>query len=186
MNAYRIALLGTCVFAFTTTSFATPRLRSMAETVARRAHVRLAAGLAHTCMVLEDATVRCWGLNFHGQLGDGTTQDRNSPVAVSGLTNVVAVAAGGSHTCALTSAGNVFCWGLQEIYILGDDLEPVIVPGINNAVAIAVGEHSSCALLSGGTVSCWGIMAIAADADGNITEAQRQDPTVVNGLDQVD
>jgi alpha-tubulin suppressor-like RCC1 family protein len=154
MNASRILAIGICIFAFSSSSFASPRLRSVAETVARRAHVRLAAGNNHTCLVLEDATVRCWGQNGEGQLGDSTTQDRNSPVAVAGLTNVVAVGAGGARTCALTSAGNVFCWGQRVTFpVPGLDIKPVIVAGINNAVAIAVGDNSSCALLAGGTVS---------------------------------
>src|SRR4029077_2291663 len=119
--------------------FASPRLRSVAETVARRAQVRLAAGNGHTCLVLEDATVRCWGENEAGQLGDGTTQYRNSPVAVKGLTGAVAISAGYAHTCALTSGRSVYCWGALTYPLNDIELTPVAVAGINNAVAIAAG-----------------------------------------------
>ena len=81
---------------------------------------RLAAGGAHTC-ALAAGQVRWWGDNSHGQLGDGTTNNRNAPAAaIAGLTNVVDLAAGSYHTCARREIGEVYCWGFNFAGQLGD------------------------------------------------------------------
>ncbi len=82
--------------------------------------VASAAGNAHTCALRADSTVRCWGGNSFGQLGDGTTFTQLTPVAVSGVTIAVAITAGDSHTCALRDDGTAFCWGLNAFGQLGN------------------------------------------------------------------
>jgi alpha-tubulin suppressor-like RCC1 family protein len=71
----------------------------------------LDVGGFHSCAVLSDGTVKCWGENYHGQLGDGTNNTSLEPKLVSGITNGIAIAAGYSGTCAILGGGSVVCWG---------------------------------------------------------------------------
>jgi alpha-tubulin suppressor-like RCC1 family protein/subtilisin family serine protease len=143
-------------------------------------------GGEHACALIVDGTVRCWGENASGQLGNGTTKSRRAPVtAVSGISTAVSVAAGASHTCAVLASGRVDCWGDDYFGQLGtDDLAdssvPVEVTGITTAVAIATGKEHSCALLANGTVRCWGSNYYGYL--GNGTHFSSQTPVVVSGL----
>jgi alpha-tubulin suppressor-like RCC1 family protein len=153
----------------------------------------ISAGTWDTCALLSGGSVDCWGLNYYGQLGDGTStgpQNCNSypcsatPVAVSGITNAKAVSVGGLGACALLSGGSVECWGENSAGQLGDgtfpgpgtcslavwcSTTPVTVSGITTATAISVGERHACALLSGGSVECWGDNASGELGDGTAT-----------------
>jgi alpha-tubulin suppressor-like RCC1 family protein len=122
---------------------------------------QIAAGAFHTCARVVDGTVRCWGENFYGQLGDGTTTDRATPVAIADLTGVADLAAGISHTCARLTDGTARCWGNNEFGELGDGTTtdrrtPVVVAGLSGVAQLAANEFRTCARLVDGTVRCWG------------------------------
>lgn len=134
-------------------------------------------GGTHACAVRTDGTVWCWGFNFDGRLGDGTTGDpvthmRTTPVRVlrgsGALRDVIKVTAGGYHTCALRKGSDVLCWGDNSYGQLGDGqvgssafrTKAVRVrrgSGFLTGVRhISGGDSHTCALMSDGGVLCWG------------------------------
>jgi hypothetical protein len=146
----------------------------------------------HVCATGTSTTspLHCWGWNAEGQLGDGTTVDRNTPVAVSNASDIDQVSTGYDHSCALLTTGDVECWGSNAQGQLGDGTNvdsttPVSVSGITTATKVATGYRFSCALLSAGDVECWGDNAYGQLGDG--TNTDRSSPVAVSGLtDAVD
>jgi len=117
----------------------------------------------HSCALINDGTVECWGSNSDGQLGSGTSgagSVSSVPTAVSGLENVIGISAGTSHTCAVLSNGTVKCWGDNTTKQGGrtgyESVTPVVVEGIANATAVSAGAGHTCALIGTNDVKCWG------------------------------
>jgi alpha-tubulin suppressor-like RCC1 family protein len=125
---------------------------------------RLAAGWGHVCVITAAASVKCWGYDSYGELGDGQPVSNTSkvqsplPVDVVGVTGVVGISAGEDHTCALTQGGAVYCWGEGEGFgMSGAVPTPVAIAGLGSGVSqVAAGEFHTCVLLQTGTVQCWG------------------------------
>ncbi len=146
----------------------------------------IALGDFHSCAVLTDGNIKCWGYNNYGMLGDGTTTDSTTPVEVLGITTALSVALGGmGHSCAVLTDGKVKCWGQNDSGQLGDGTTthsstPVEVSGITMATSIALGDAHSCAVLTDGTVKCWGRNSNGQLGDG--TSTSRYTPVEVSGI----
>ncbi|MCN9243591.1 Ig-like domain repeat protein [Streptomyces sp. RY43-2] len=138
----------------------------------------IAAGLLHSMALTSDGRVLAWGFNRYGQVGDGTTTDRLTPVEVhlpAGV-QVTAIAAGDLHSLALTSDGRVLAWGFNSSGQLGDGtttdrLTPVEVhlPAGVQVTGISGGDAHSLALTSDGRVLAWGNNGFGQLGDGTTT-----------------
>ncbi len=156
----------------------------------------ISAGSQHTCALLTDSSVVCWGWNGAGQIGDGSATNRSFPVQVVTapgvpLTGVSAVAAGGAFTCALLKGGGAACWGANQYGQLGDGtmnphLTAVTVNAssgvpFTGAAALAAGRTQTCALfLPSGNVECWGSSLFGELGDGTFDPSST--PVTVLGL----
>lgn len=110
------------------------------------------------------------GLNNQGQLGDGTTTDRPTPVFIPSLSDAVDVAVGVGHSCIVRATGAVWCWGANiAVGSPSNLLSPVTVPGVTNAVAVGCGDRSSCARTATGELRCWGMNVYGLFGDGTTT-----------------
>ena len=146
---------------------------------------RIDGSYNHSCMVLADRTVRCWGENLSGQLGNGTNTGSNTPVAVTGLTDVTAISTGRGFSCALLANTTAKCWGENYRGGLGDGTNtgsntPVTVTGISGAIAVSAGMTHTCALLSDSTIKCWGDNNNGQLGDGTLTNSST--PVAVTGI----
>ena len=144
-------------------------------------------GYRFACAVLQDHTVKCWGCNDFGQLGDGTMKDSAVPVQVQGLSGAVQVVAQSStHGCALLDDGTVACWPagivpLNDLEPMAPDTSVALVPGISSAIQFAGdGYASMCVLLKDHTVACRGSNDLGQL--GNGTTDPSDVPVVVPGL----
>ena len=125
----------------------------------------ISAGYTHSLAVMKDGTVRAWGENRWGEVGDGTTAVRNAPVVVPGVKDVVGVAAGQGFSAAVLRDGTVMTWGNRIHGSLGRmpasdnraDPVPALVPGVNGVRRIVAGYSHVLALTEAGTIISWGM-----------------------------
>ncbi len=153
----------------------------------------ITAGAGHTCALLDNGSVRCWGYNGNGRLGYGNTNnvgdtptmtpDKAGPVDLGLGRTAKAISAGSGHTCALLDDGSVRCWGFARDGELGygnlaigadigDDETPGSVGPVNlgpghTATAITAGGRHTCAVLDDSTVRCWGYAGAGQLGYGN-------------------
>ena len=132
-------------------------------------------GWGHTCVVLAGGTAKCWGTyNAWGQLGDGTKQDRLSPVDVKDLATASSIVSGSYHVCALLTGKTVSCWGNAQAGQIGTGVTgdsphwaPEAVPNLANVDQLDAKGVATCARVVGGDVYCWGGGPIGEGTDSS-------------------
>ena len=146
------------------------------------------AGGDHTCALMKNKSVKCWGQNNDGVLGNGTVKNSLVPVSVARLTRVTTLTLSAQVACASLQEGAVKCWGYTgdgELGIPGNGPQQCefgefshtcsrnarTVKGVSNAIAVAAGQNHVCALLKTGQVECWGANSVT--------------PVIVRGLSGV-
>lgn len=156
-----------------------PTHRSPAPVIGGHKFIQLSLGATHTCGVTIQRQVLCWGENFTGQVGNGTTDDVATPTVVGGRQRFSFVAAGSDfgtggsvppppggqqasagHSCALTPSGQAWCWGWNGAGQLGDgtttsSLVPVEVSGGLRFASLSLGGAATCGR-NGNQAWCWG------------------------------
>jgi alpha-tubulin suppressor-like RCC1 family protein len=147
--------------------------------------IALDAGSSYTCAIrsMAGGTIACWGGNFNGELGDGTTTNSAVPVAVSGFVNVVEVSSGFGHACGRLASGGVFCFGLNSRGQFGDGTTDVhsgpVFSGFDSAAEVSAGGRHTCARQAS-MLLCAGYNNNGQIGDGTMTDAL--DPTTVTGI----
>jgi alpha-tubulin suppressor-like RCC1 family protein len=101
----------------------------------------------------------CWGANFFGQLGDGTLDDRPTPVRVSTSLTFASIATGKDHACALSPSGEAYCWGNFDGHRAGTAQAaktPLLIGGGVKFASLSSGWAHICGLTAAGAAYCWG------------------------------
>ena len=153
----------------------------------------IAAGAYHTCVILEDNSVKCWGLNFSGQLGyDDNTARGNTAGSMAALGTVnlgtgrtaKAITAGNGHTCVILDDNSAKCWGknysgelgYDNTFYRGDNIGEMAALGAINlgtgrtAKVISAGGDHTCAVLDDNSAKCWGYNAFGQLGYDNTTD----------------
>ena len=142
-----------------------------------RSPVSVTAMFDTTCVVLDNGSGMCWGLNNEGNLGDGTYNDRNEPTPITILPenrSLVALALGPSHTCGILDDGLVSCWGGNNNYgAFGDGTtnnstypRSPQLPSGRTAISIDAGLGHTCVILDNSSGMCWGWNEFGQLGDG--------------------
>ncbi len=146
--------------------------------------VAVGLGNSHSCAIDAGGVTWCWGLNDHGQVGNGAAANDSVPTLVSGGRVFTAVTAGVFHSCGLIANGDAYCWGANDFGQLGDGSltarpVPTLVTGGFKYATIQAGNGYTCGLLLDGTTRCWGFGGNGQVGDG--TNSNRSVPTLVSG-----
>jgi alpha-tubulin suppressor-like RCC1 family protein len=149
--------------------------------------LQVSAGLYHTCGVTSDHRAFCWGQNDAGQLGDGTTGNDSTPVAVAGGLHFLQVSAGYSYSCGVTTDNRAYCWGENTYGKLGNGttirrLVPAAVAGGYRFRQVSAGVLHTCGVTLSDQAFCWGRNRYGQLGDGVVVYTRTRPVLVAGGL----
>lgn len=146
----------------------------------------LTSGRHHTCGLIADGSAYCWGSNWSGQLGDGTTTSRSVPTAVVLGLKFTRISASGEMTCAVTAAGKAYCWGQGWAGQLGNGGQSNFTsPSPVNSTesfsrVVAMSDHA-CGITTSGSAFCWGSNSRGQLGTSAVPVGQQSNSPVVVG-----
>jgi alpha-tubulin suppressor-like RCC1 family protein len=149
----------------------------------------IAAGTHHTCAITTIRTLYCWGRNAEGQLGNGTVNESQNPVAVAAQSAFSAVGIGEGFTCALRTVDKkVLCWGITAEGALGggqhfqQSVIPREVTGGISFDKLGVGPFHTCAIQTDTITRCWGWNRYGQIGDSSVVNRASPTPVVTSQL----
>ena len=153
-------------------------------------NVAVETGHNHSVVLKSNGTVWTAGLNSDGQLGDGTTALRRSPVQVQGIADAVAIAAGRDMSYAIRSTGQLWGWGRNDEGQLADGtitrrLTPVRVGALTNVTAVTGGRDHGVAVLGDGSAWAWGSNDYGQVGDNSLTDRTAPVRIITGGIADV-
>jgi uncharacterized repeat protein (TIGR02543 family) len=134
----------------------------------------VSTGYGYTVSIKTNGSLWAWGFNEDGQLGDGTTTNRNSPVRIGTATNWASVSVGDDHTAAIRTDGSLWVWGMNNFGQLGDGTTtnrntPVQIGTATNWASVSAGREHTIAIRTDGSLWAWGSNRIGQLGDGTTT-----------------
>ncbi|MEK2688323.1 Ig-like domain-containing protein [Bdellovibrio sp. GT3] len=146
----------------------------------------ISASTGNTCGILSDKSMKCWGRNQNGQVGDGTTTQRSSPTTVSGGITWAQVATSQSWACAISDAAAspasaLYCWGAANSFGksgVNSSTTPLLIDDTNTYQKVSLGNNHGCAIRTDGTLICWGF-----NSSGQVGDASTSSVSVAKVID---